>query len=235
MIFLWVTGQTSQMISGDKAHMLKAFMTASRYWRGRSLRLATLVRRYRRFENLSKVSSVALVAFFLLIGLSMWNASAHGAGTPKLNHTLKAIIKEVLPSDYTAGVQVADLDTGTILMEYNPNTALIPASTMKVITTSAALRILNPEFTFITEVLGTDLKGQSVGNLYMRGTGDPYLVSERLFALATEVVARGVKEIRGNIIVDDSYLVPAIWPFSRRWRRALAQFQFHQAYCMARC
>ncbi|MFZ5867858.1 MAG: D-alanyl-D-alanine carboxypeptidase/D-alanyl-D-alanine endopeptidase [Thermodesulfobacteriota bacterium] len=146
---------------------------------------------------------MSLVLCFSLAGPAL------SADAPALNQRLKAIIKRHLPPDFTISIQIADLETGKIVAEENPDLALVPASTMKVATTSAALSSLFPDFTFVTEVLADDVRGTSLGNIYLRGGGDPYLVSEQLFALTRQVVDRGVQEVRGAIVVDDSYFQPS--------------------------
>jgi serine-type D-Ala-D-Ala carboxypeptidase/endopeptidase (penicillin-binding protein 4) len=124
------------------------------------------------------------------------------------NHQLEQILSRELPADCSISIQVADLDSGKIFMEKNPDLPLVPASTLKIATSAAALNILKPDFAFVTEVFADQVRNHSVGNLYVKGYGDPYLVSEELFTLARAVRERGLKEIRGNIIVDDSYFVP---------------------------
>ncbi len=143
---------------------------------------------------------------FLLVLCACTYAPA--AGYPVLNAQLEAVIRQELPPNFSVSVQVADAASGRILMEKNPDLPLIPASTMKVVTSSAALRILKPDYTFVTEVLADEFRAGSAGNVYLKGTGDPYLVSEQLFALTRELKDRGLTEIRGNIVVDDSYFIP---------------------------
>ncbi|MGO9570998.1 MAG: D-alanyl-D-alanine carboxypeptidase/D-alanyl-D-alanine-endopeptidase [Desulfomonilaceae bacterium] len=130
------------------------------------------------------------------------------AGSPPLNGQLEAIVKRDLPANCSITVQVADLESGRIIMEKNPDLPHIPASTMKVVTSAAALQALNPDFTFVTEILADKIRDESVGNLFLRGCGDPYLVSEELFALTRALKDKGLQEIRGNIVVDDSYFTP---------------------------
>ncbi len=127
---------------------------------------------------------------------------------PPFNNQLETIISRELPPDYSITVQVAELDSGRILMEKNSDLPLVPASTMKIATSAAALSVMKPDFVFVTEMYADQVRDSSVGNLYMRGYGDPYLVSEELFCLTRTVRERGLKEVRGNIIVDDSYFVP---------------------------
>jgi len=127
---------------------------------------------------------------------------------PPLNSRLDSIIRRDVPENCSVSVQVADLETGRILMEKRPDLPLVPASTMKIVTSATALQVLNPDFTFLTEVLADGVRGSSVGTIFLRGTGDPYLVSEELFALTRAVREKGVTEVRGNIVVDDSYFTP---------------------------
>jgi serine-type D-Ala-D-Ala carboxypeptidase/endopeptidase (penicillin-binding protein 4) len=82
-----------------------------------------------------------------------------------------------------------------------------PASVMKLITTYAALNTLGPEFTWKNRIY---IDGQIVqggileGNLVIRGSGDPKLVLERIQDLFAKVQAKGVREVRGDIILDRS-------------------------------
>jgi D-alanyl-D-alanine carboxypeptidase/D-alanyl-D-alanine-endopeptidase (penicillin-binding protein 4) len=43
------------------------------------------------------------------------------------------------------------------------------------------------------------------GDLYLKGYGDPYLVIERFWLLVREIRARGVRDIRGDIVIDNTY------------------------------
>lgn len=81
-----------------------------------------------------------------------------------------------------------------------------PASLMKLLTTAAALELLGPGYTFRTEVLATDTPRAGVleGPLYLRGSGDPKFTVERLWLLLRELRARGLREIRGDLIFDRS-------------------------------
>lgn len=162
-----------------------------------------------RLPNKRAVLSGRLLISLLAIAVSLVSiAAAIASGHPPFNSQLESIIGRELPQEVSITVQVADLDSGRILMEKNPDLPLVPASTMKIATSSAALSVLKPDFVFITEVMADSVRESSVGNLYVKGFGDPYLVSEELFSLARAIRERGLKEIRGNIIVDDSYFIP---------------------------
>jgi D-alanyl-D-alanine carboxypeptidase/D-alanyl-D-alanine-endopeptidase (penicillin-binding protein 4) len=67
---------------------------------------------------------------------------------------------------------VVDLGTGKLLFAQNASTALIPASTMKLLTTTVALSVLGPEHRFSTRVVSLRR-----GAMVLVGGGDPYLAS----------------------------------------------------------
>ena len=79
-----------------------------------------------------------------------------------------------------------------------------PASIMKLVTTYAALDLLGPAFSWSTPVYveGAVRDGTLFGNLYIKGLGDPKLVSERLWLLLRRVQGLGVKSIAGDIVLD---------------------------------
>ncbi len=90
-----------------------------------------------------------------------------------------------------------------------------PASVMKLVTTYAALDTLGPGYTWKNRVYVDGLVGQNGqsgvldGNLVIRGSGDPKLVLERIQDLFAKVRAKGVREVRGDIILDRSiFTVP---------------------------
>jgi D-alanyl-D-alanine carboxypeptidase/D-alanyl-D-alanine-endopeptidase (penicillin-binding protein 4) len=90
------------------------------------------------------------------------------------------------------------LKDGTYLYSKNLDTPFIPASTLKLLTSLAALDILGPDHSFCTRLyLDNDQ------NLYIYGGGDPFFVSEKIAKIAARVRKLGVTEIR-DIVLDDS-------------------------------
>lgn len=85
-----------------------------------------------------------------------------------------------------------------------------PASTMKLVTTYAALDLLGPAYTWRTPVFvaGTVQDGTLLGNLYIKGQGDPKLVAERLWLLLRRVQGLGITHIVGDIVLDHSAFAP---------------------------
>ena len=74
-------------------------------------------------------------------------------------------------------------------LSHRANAEMNPASVMKLITTSAGLSILGPDFTWRNRIWidGPVVNGVLQGNLYFKGSGDPKLVLERLQSLLQEV------------------------------------------------
>ena len=100
-------------------------------------------------------------------------------------------------------------------LTWQAQTPVNPASQMKLFTTSAALDLLGPAYTWDTPVWlqGSWRAGNAGvfdGNLVIKGTGDPKLVMERLWLLLRRVQQLGVREIHGDIVLDRSaFEVPA--------------------------
>jgi len=133
------------------------------------------------------------------------------------------------------GLLVADADSGEVLYARNSNQYFLPASNVKLFTTVMAMATLGPEFrirTTIESARGVDRMGRLRGDLVLVGRGDanlsnrvfpngePYTKNnhrdgppEKLLAqLADQVIARGVKQIDGDVVADDSDFVPARFP-----------------------
>jgi len=122
----------------------------------------------------------------------------------------KALAKNSIP-ETAIGVEVRPLTPGaTPLVSEHSDLAMNPASTIKVLTTFAALEILGPAYRWKTEVWTTRpvKDGVLTGDLVIKGYGDPFLTTERFWLLLFELRQRGLRDIRGNLLVDNSYFAP---------------------------
>ena len=87
-----------------------------------------------------------------------------------------------------------------------------PASVMKLVTTYAGLDLLGPAYFWKTRVYtqGYVQNGVLNGNLLIQGSGDPKLVVERLHELMRAIQDKGVRQIKGDILLDNSiFRLPA--------------------------
>ena len=96
----------------------------------------------------------------------------------------------------------------------NADVSVNPASTMKLVTTYAALELLGPSHQWKTEFYtdGTLADGVLNGNLYLKGGGDPKLNMEKLWLLMRDLRANGVREVRGDLVLDRSHFVQPALP-----------------------
>jgi D-alanyl-D-alanine carboxypeptidase/D-alanyl-D-alanine-endopeptidase (penicillin-binding protein 4) len=110
----------------------------------------------------------------------------------------------------SVGCRVLALPGGEVLYERTPDLSLTPASNMKLLTSSTALAVLGPDYTYITRVFASaPVKDGAVrGDLILQGGGDPVLERAHLNELAAAVKRTGVKKITGDLIVDDQRYVP---------------------------
>ena len=123
------------------------------------------------------------------------------------------------------GILVVDAATGETLYALNPDQYFTPASVTKLFTTALALATLGPDYRFRTtiETRGrVERSGRLLGDLALVGRGDPNLSNLKLpftkeddregsrdkvlAELADAVVARGVRQIDGDVIADDTWL-----------------------------
>ena len=100
-------------------------------------------------------------------------------------------------------------------MSVNAGKPMNPASTMKLVTSYAALKSLGPTYTWKTKIwpMGEIKEGKLQGDLVIRGGGDPYLTLERMWLMQRALREKGVREISGNLVMDLSlYDLPPMDP-----------------------
>lgn len=102
----------------------------------------------------------------------------------------------------SVGVVVQEIGQSRPSLALNAGAPMNPASTMKLVTTYAALERLGLGFRWRTEAY---LDGE---NLVLRGTGDPNLNYEAFWMLLRNLRGRGLREIHGDIVLDRSYFAP---------------------------
>lgn len=103
-------------------------------------------------------------------------------------------------------VALHNASTGQRVLHWQAVRAFNPASLTKLLTTAAALDRLGPAFVWTTPVWtsGTLQGGVLDGSVFVKGQGDPKLVQERVWLLLRRLQQLGVRDIRGDIVLDQS-------------------------------
>jgi serine-type D-Ala-D-Ala carboxypeptidase/endopeptidase (penicillin-binding protein 4) len=110
-------------------------------------------------------------------------------------------------------VLAVEADSGKAVYARSEKTLLNAASNVKLVTSAAALALLGPEYRWKTTLSavgpasGAPLPpgGEISGDLYLRGFGDPTLMTEDLATMVGDIVALGLHRVRGSLVVDDSF------------------------------
>lgn len=138
---------------------------------------------------------------FALLSESAWP----GNGLP--DTVIKALKSADIPASAVA-VVVQDVDHDKPRLSVNADVAMNPASTLKLLTTFAAMDLLGPAFTWKTTVWSAAplADGTLAGDLYLRGSADPKLTFEQLWLLLRQLRAQGVRQIAGDLVLDRSLL-----------------------------
>lgn len=116
--------------------------------------------------------------------------------------------QKISPEDVS--LYVHKLSEAAPRVSFNAQVPRSPASTIKLLTTKAGLDILGPTYSWKTEayVTGTLTHGRLLGDLIIKGYGDPNLTPEALWRLLWGIRERGIERIAGDLILDSSYFEP---------------------------
>lgn len=129
------------------------------------------------------------------------------------SESLDIFLKSPVTASANISLLVQDLHSGELIDCYRPQNVAPPASVMKLLPTATALETLGADYRFSTyiEYSGYISNGVLHGDLYVRGTGDPTLGSQKvgdrnfLNRWVKAIREAGIREIRGAVIADQSY------------------------------
>jgi D-alanyl-D-alanine carboxypeptidase/D-alanyl-D-alanine-endopeptidase (penicillin-binding protein 4) len=158
-------------------------------------------------------------------------APAERADAARFRARVDAALSAQGPDKGYWGILVTDAGTGEVIFSRNAGGYFMPASDAKLFTTALALATLGPDYRVKTTVASSgpvDTNGVLNGDLVLIGRGDanlsnrkfPYAKKEErdgppekvLAEFADGVAARGVKEITGDVVADDSLFEPERFP-----------------------
>src|SRR3989338_5242033 len=148
-----------------------------------------------------------LFAALLFIWCQVSQATSAQPTTAKLPESVRDALRRANIPLSSVGIVVQKVDARTPLLSQNARQPMNPASTMKLLTTFAALETLGPAYRWKTEAYldGKLENGVLQGNLVFKGYGDPKLNIEQFWLWLRELRQRGLREIRGDIVLDCSF------------------------------
>lgn len=159
----------------------------------------------------NKNTSILKAALIFAVLFIYQNISAQKIPQANINELSAKLDSICLPLK-SAGIKVSckvmHADFSKVLYELDPDIPMIPASITKLITGAAAFSKLGSNYSIPTKVYtdDNDIKDGIInGNLYIKGYGDPDLNSGDIQILTDEITKKGIKQITGNIVADESY------------------------------
>ncbi|MCK4467864.1 MAG: D-alanyl-D-alanine carboxypeptidase, partial [Desulfobacterales bacterium] len=170
--------------------------------------MLSLLVNLRTFQTKASLSSAWILLFFCFLHFGQPENLWAGNQYTQTNHpTKRSIIKTLQTLQHDIGSNDAVLVTnqqGRIIFSKNAEKLLIPASTLKILTSLVALHYLGPDYRFTTEFY-MDAKA----NLKIKGYGDPLLISEVLAEISKSLSTDlSIKAQRINdLVLDDSYFI----------------------------
>jgi len=146
------------------------------------------------------------ILIFLIFSIVSVSPKVFSADSNYYQQKLYTILPDKAAHHENLGVYVKSLTTGKTLIKYNYKMPFIPASNNKVITSFAALNLLGKSYRYKTSFYsgGEITNGLVYGGLYVKASGDPTIDLERLESIVTDFSDKGIKEIKGNIYLDDT-------------------------------
>ncbi|MCU7874308.1 MAG: D-alanyl-D-alanine carboxypeptidase/D-alanyl-D-alanine-endopeptidase [Candidatus Thiodiazotropha sp. (ex Lucinoma borealis)] len=151
--------------------------------------------------------SLRNLAFCMVMVLLLLPLTAQSAGKIPVSIAKTLRTHNIPAADVSLYVsRVSETSPSLALNEAVPRN---PASVMKLLTSLLALDTLGPDYQWQTEayIQGTLEQGVLVGDLILKGYGDPHLTPERFWQLLHGLRERGIQMIQGDLILDSSYFV----------------------------
>lgn len=172
--------------------------------------------------------SICLFCFSLFLSANTKNLNAQTSKT-----ILQDKIDKIASSDFyrhaNLGISVRDVKSSVVIGQVEKDKMLVPASSLKLITTLSGREILGPEFRYETKVSHDgfiDIDGTLKGNLFIEGSGDPTLGSDRIKGnlngddlfrkIIADIKKHGITCIEGDVIADESIFNS--FPISPSWQ-----------------
>ena len=168
-------------------------------------------------------TNYSLLFFFCL------SANVHSQESNLLQSKIDRLIQGSEFKYASISITVVDYNTSEHLAEVNPDMSIIPASSLKLLTTLNAVELLSDTFQFVTRITHDGIierDGTLKGNIYIEGTGDPTFASGKfkpemdftklIPRIAKAIEEKGITCVEGEIIADESEF--NAFPISPSWQ-----------------
>jgi serine-type D-Ala-D-Ala carboxypeptidase/endopeptidase (penicillin-binding protein 4) len=154
------------------------------------------------------------IILYLILSLFLAGCTTTGMyNTKKITKLVDSTIQDSLLAQSHWGILVESIEQDLILYQQNSDKLFIPASNQKILTSAAAINLLNSDFSYQTNLLysGEIVDSTLSGDLIIQGYGDPTMTADFFddprqvfYNWADTLKAYGIKKINGNIIGDDN-------------------------------
>jgi len=179
------------------------------------------------------LDTIMKLSIYRIFALLIWLFSPLiGDSQSKLQSKMEKHFSQSSYKHAALSICVMDMETNKVIAAINPETSLVPASSLKLITTLSSLDILGSDYQYETKISYSgrlDPDGTLTGNVYIVGSGDPTLGSSRV-ALSGAVLPfkklivnigqairdHGITCIDGDVIADESIFDS--YPISPSWQ-----------------
>jgi D-alanyl-D-alanine carboxypeptidase/D-alanyl-D-alanine-endopeptidase (penicillin-binding protein 4) len=145
--------------------------------------------------------------FACLLLLLVHVSPAAARDLPYLPPEVERVLAQRRIPGTSLSVYVREIGRDEPIVSFNGSVPRNPASTMKVLTTYAALEMLGPAYTWRTRAYATGPVRDLVldGNLVLEGGGDPFMTADRWWGFVNGLRQAGVDRIAGDVVIDNGY------------------------------
>ena len=161
--------------------------------------------------RISAAGAPVLRTIVAAVALALSSLGSQARDTTQLPPLVTHALEQYGIPSKDLSVFVQDVHTDEVLIAHNSDVPRQPASTIKVLTSIAALDTLGPAFTWTTRAYTTAPIKQGIldGDLVIVGGGDPYMIAERWWSFVTQLRQTGLTAINGDIVIDRTLFAPA--------------------------
>ena len=124
----------------------------------------------------------------------------------RLPGDVQRVLAERRVPESSLSVYVREVGAAAPMVSHNAAVPRNPASTMKVLTTYAALELLGPAYTWRTRAWAAGPVRDQVldGSLVIEGGGDPFMTADRWWGFVNGLRQAGVERISGDVVIDNT-------------------------------